>query len=139
MHRRNIAVLVANSGGARLLRYDHETGALKTGLVIEDGPSSRSINPRGSTEDERLRRLRVGAFIEVIAAHLGGTLAEQPFAGLIVTAPARMLSDLTAAVGHLSPVLASLPKDLVKVPDHELDAHLQHALLQAEGALAAAG
>jgi hypothetical protein len=136
MHSRNILVLVANGGRARLLRRDHDTGALKTCLAITDGPSAHAINPRGSTEDERLRRHRVAAFIAVIAAHLREALTAQPFEGLMVAAPARMLPDLTAAVGHVSPVLASLPKDLMKVPDHELAPHVQHALFQADAVTA---
>ena len=136
MHRRNIAVLVASRGGARLLRRDHDTGALKTCLTIEDKESTEAFNPRGSTEDERLRRHRVDAFDAVITARLGEALAAQPCEGLVVVAPERMLPDLAAAVGHVSPVLASLPKDLMKVPDHELASHLQHALFEADAATA---
>ena len=136
MHGRNIAVLVANSVEARLLRRDHDTGELKTFGTIEDGHSVRSVNPRGSTEDERLRRQRVGAFIHVIVAHLRELHAGQAFEGVVVTAPARMLGDLEAAVAHVSPVLATLAKDLVKIPDHELASHVQHILFEADAASA---
>ena len=105
MHGRNIAVLVANSTGARLVRRDHDTGALKTCLTIEDGPSSRSINSRGSTEDERLRRQRVASFIEVIVAHLREIHAGRAFEGLVLAAPARMLADLTGG-GHNTSVVS---------------------------------
>ena len=134
MHTRNIAILVASRGGARLLRRDHDTGALKTSVTMEDKESTEAFNPRGSTEDERLRRHRVAAFITQVAARLRETLAAQPCEGLVVVAPERMLPDLAAAVGHVSPVLASLSKDLLKVPDHELAPHLQHTLFEADAA-----
>jgi hypothetical protein len=134
MHRRNIAILVASRGGARLLRRDHDTGALKTGLTIEDEESTEAFNTSGSTEDERLRRHRVAAFDAVIATRLHEALAAQPCEGLVVVAPERMLPDLAAAVGHVSPVLASLAKDLMKVPDHEMAPHLQHVLFEADAA-----
>ena len=134
MRKMRIAVLTANSGKAKLLLRDPETGDLKTRLKIDDGPGPSALNLRGGTQDERLRRQRLQAFIEVIALHLKEFVSLEGLEGVVVAAPERMMGDLKAALAAVTPVLAAKPKDLLKVADHELMAHLRGELLNAEGA-----
>lgn len=136
MHKRNVVVVVANSGRARILRRDHETGHLITHLDLEDGPAVRPINPHGSTLDERIQRRRVIAFIEVIVAHLGEMTKAHEVEGVVIAAPQRMLPDLKARAAQATPVLGSVQKDLVKMADHDMTAALQAEILKAEGAAA---
>jgi hypothetical protein len=133
MRKLRIAVVTANGVKAKLLLRDPETRELKTRLTILDGPAPSALNRRGGTQDERLRRQRIEAFIEVIALHLEDFAAREGLEGVVVAAPERMIGDLKAALARAAPVLAAKPKDLLKVADHELMGFLRGELLEAEG------
>lgn len=137
MHARNIAILLANSGHARLLRRDHQTGEFHMIFAVADGPHGRSLGPGRAGDDERVQRRRMHAFLDVIAEHLRHAIQTVPLKGVVVAAPGRILGDLSALIDPICPVLASVQKDLIKANDHELAQLLAHELFQAEGALQA--
>jgi hypothetical protein len=135
MPHRKIFVVLANGSRAKVLTRAHGDADLHACLTIEDGPAKGHLAAQQVGDSHRDQR--IGAFVEVLAAHLRDLIREQPAEGVILAAPARMLRRARAAIDPFCPVLVTVQKDLMKATDHELAEVLRAELLQAPGALAA--
>lgn len=133
MHHRNIAYLIADSAGARIVVWDRSMDAYHTLQTIHDGPDpsqfrhspspglERSSEPRRGMDDHDAVRKKVrAAFAVVLAEHVRQFAAAHPVEGFIITAPSRMLGPLLANLKNGPPILGSLAKDLTGIADHDL-------------------
>ena len=140
-------VLIADGARARLFVVEEGTAALKPALGQEfigtnlpsreigsDRPG-RSFDSAGSGRhamepptDPHRHAERV--FAQEVAAVLEDARRRSEFRHLVVVAPPKALGDLraefSAALRDL--VMAELPKDLTKVPSHDLPSHLAEVL-----------
>lgn len=120
--------LIADGRHARWVARDYETGALRTvrelhahdraahaysGGVVESATGHR----HGGREPHEPARRQADAFAAEVAAAIG-EVAER----LVLVAPPRVLNAIEAelAAAARARLAGTLPKDLTKVPDHEL-------------------
>jgi hypothetical protein len=141
MHHRNIAYLIADSVGGRIVVWDRSADAYRTVQTIHDGPdpaqSRRTPSPerergseprRGLDDHDAIRKKVRAAFAAVLAEHVRQFAAAHALEGFIIAAPSRMLGPLLADLKNGPPILGSLAKDLTGIADHDLG----HWLIKAE-------
>ncbi len=144
MHHRNIAYLIADTAGGRIVEWDRDVGGYKTRHAIHDGPDpslprhapgpgfEKGAEPRRGMDDHDSVRKRVrAAFAVVLAEHVRRFASDHPVEGFILAAPARLLGPLMAELKDGPPILGTLAKDLAGVADHDLGEWLVKAELQA--------
>ena len=87
------------------------------------GTTRHAIQPRHDPHE-----LAEQAFVREVAHQLDEHAASGEFDRLVLVAPARALNGLRAAMGAQTQarIAGTLAKDLVKVPDHALYAHLEN-------------
>jgi len=139
----HLCIVVADGGRARLIRQseDHrlhtfamvESPAIhkKSSEMISDGPgrSFESASPtRHAIEPHTNPHLEAKhEFAEMVGSKLCTETALKEFDRVLLVAPAPILADiqksLDAAVA--GKVIGTVAKDLTKVPDNELQPHLQ--------------
>jgi protein required for attachment to host cells len=134
MTKASLLVLVANGAHARVLRRAAGSSDLHTLLRIEDGPVRGEA--RAAPDPNRRRDERLHAFIAVLAAHLRELLRQHPSDGLVLAAPPRILAPLRADLAPTGAVRAATTKNLVRLDDREVVAHLADELRHAEGSFA---
>jgi len=122
-----LCFVIADGGHARFVRPAADN-ALHTFEAVdstthESGPPGRhAYTPR--TDPQELAK---DQFTHAVARRVNEDSAADVFNELVVVAPPHVLSELTGALDVLTKakLLGSLPKDLVKTPDHELWPHLK--------------
>ena len=133
MHHRNIAYLIADSAGGRIVVWDRDMGAYHTLQTIHDGPdpalSHRPPSPgfekgaeprRGMDDHDSVRKKVRAAFAAVLAEHVRQFASAHPVEGFILAAPTRLLGPLMAELKSGPTILGSLAKDLTGTADHDL-------------------
>lgn len=136
MAKCNLLVLVANSAHARVLRRTVGASELHTCLTIENGPVRGEARTAPGADERRDERIH--AFVAVLGAHLRELLRAHPADGVVLSAPARMLSGLQAELAGTGAVRATAAKDLVKFDDRVVATHLANELRHADGDFVAA-
>ena len=133
MQRERIAYVIADSSLARIVMWDGRTQDYRTRMTLQGGPAARAQpSPRGQPgagqPQERhqlgdrisLRKRMRSEFVAVLIERIGGFTREMPVEGIVLAAPARFLALLQEGLPASPPVIGSLVKDLVKIPDREL-------------------
>jgi protein required for attachment to host cells len=103
-------------------RHTHDLGTERPGRTRESAMSARhGLQPR-----QDLHRADKRNFAHEVAAVLNAASAAGEFDALVLVAPAHVLADLHQALDAptLGKVTAQLQKDLTKVPNADLAAHL---------------
>jgi protein required for attachment to host cells len=103
-------------------RHTHDLGTERPGRTHESAMSARhGLQPR-----QDLHRADKRNFAHEVAAMLNAASAAGEFDALVLVAPAHVLADLHQALdaSTRSKVTVQLQKDLTKVPDADLAAHL---------------
>ena len=133
MHHRNIAYLIADSSRARIVLWSRDAGSYRTAVQIDDGlaPAARAHQPHGLDFREESRKKVRGAFAEVLAEHLRDFAARHPVEGVVLIAPARVLTPLKVELQGGPPILGTLAKDLTKHPDEALHEQLTQVEIHA--------
>ncbi len=142
MKKTRLYYVIADGGRARLVERDeagafrtissfvstelhksaHELGRDRPARVQESaGPSRHAVEPRRD-----LHEAAKEDFIRTLAADLASLHAQGEFDRLVLVAPPGALTELKAALSKPTSeiVVRELQKDLTKVPDHDLAAHL---------------
>jgi protein required for attachment to host cells len=142
MKKKRLCYVIADGGRARLVERDdagafrtvssfvstelhkkaHELGRDRPARVQESaGPSRHAVEPRRD-----LREAAKEDFIRTVADELDALQSEGKFDTLMLVAPPGVLTELKSALGKATSelVVDELQKDLTKVPDHDLPAHL---------------
>jgi len=107
---------------ADLHRATHDLGTERPGRVRESGMAARhAVQPR-----QDLHQAEKQNFAHAVAAVLNEASSRGEFDALVLVAPAHALSDLRQALDASTrrKVTAQLQKDLTKVPNADLAAHL---------------
>ncbi len=135
-------ILVAHRAGARLFESDgpgrmrrveeiaHPEGRLENRALGSDKPG-RSFDSHGAgrhalgKEHDEAETV-AQAFAHKLAAHLDNARAKNAYSRLVLVAEPRFLGHLRAALTtHTASLVgATIDKDLGKVSDHDLPAHL---------------
>ncbi len=142
MKKKTLCYVIADGGRARLVERD-EAGAFRTLSSFVSTELHKSARELGRDRPARVqesaspsrhaveprRDLREAAkedFIRIVAAELDALKSEGKFDQLMLVAPPGVLSELKGALGKPASesVVRELQKDLTKVPDHDLTAHL---------------
>jgi protein required for attachment to host cells len=93
------------------------------------GRSFESGNPAHHAVGQRhdLHRMAKDTFARLVAAQLNAAMARNEFDELLLVAPQRTLHELQESLDAATKarLIATLDKDLVKTPDHELWPHLR--------------
>ncbi len=104
-------------------KRDHDLVSDRPGRSFESGSSTRHAYAarQDPHEQEKVR------FAHLIAARMNEGSATGLFTELVIVAPSSVLSELTDALDlpTKAKLLGTLAKDLVKVPDQDLYAHLK--------------
>lgn len=142
MHHRNIAYLIADGAGGRIVVWDRDAGAYHTRCFIHDGPDPSLLghhpspgfesgaHPRRGLADRDAVRKKVRAAVAVVLAeHVRHFMADNPVEGFILAAPVRLLNSLRAELRDGPPILGALAKNLTGVADHDLGQWLVKAEL----------
>jgi len=141
---RKLCFVIADGGHARFVRpatdnalhtieaidsvsvhkRDHDLVSDRPGRSFESGSSSmrHAYSPRQDPhEQEKVR------FAHLVAARMNEESATGLFTDLVIVAPSSVLSEVTEALDlpTKAKLVGTLAKDLVKVPDHDLYAHLK--------------
>ena len=142
MHRK-LCFVVADGGHARFLRpapdfalhtfesMDSSTVHKKDHDLVSDrqGRSFESASPgrSGYTPRHDPHEMAKDHFTHSVARRLNEASAADEFHELVIAAPQHVLSELTDALDTTTQakLIGSLPKDLVKTPDHALYPHLK--------------
>jgi protein required for attachment to host cells len=142
MKKKRICYVIADGGRARLVERDgagtyrtvssfvssdlhkstHELGRDRPARVQDSaGPSRHAVQPRRD-----LHEAAKEGFIHTLAAELATLCTDDRYDALVLVAPPGALTVLRGALDKPSSalVLDELQKDLTKVPDHDLAAHL---------------
>ena len=107
---------------ANIHRATHDLGSERPGRVRESAASARhAIQPRQDSH-----RAEKQNFAHEVAAWLNAANARDEFDALVLVAPAHALADLRQALDEpvRRKITAQLQKDLAKVPNADLVAHL---------------
>ena len=107
---------------ADIHRATHDLGAERPGRVRESAASVRhAMQPR-----QDLHRAEKQNFAHEVAAWLNAANTQDAFDALVLVAPAHALADLRQALDEPTQrkITAQLQKDLTKVPNAGLAAHL---------------
>ena len=142
MKRKKLWYVIADGGRARFVERD-TNGAFRTitsfvatelharerdlgrdrpARVMESANSARhAVEPRRD-----LHQAAKEDFIRTVADTLAAEHGQGQFDALVLVAPARVLTELKHSLGKpvAETVVSDLQKDLTKVPDHDLAAHL---------------
>jgi protein required for attachment to host cells len=145
-------VVIADGGGARIVarrpsaaaygtvgrvpaalshRFSHEIGSDEPGRVYESASTARhALQARHDPH-----RLEKEAFARRVANAINLAGGRGDFDNLILVAPPRILHDLKARLDQQTraKLIATLAKDLTKIPDHELAEHLKPLALPRRG------
>lgn len=104
----------------------HELGCDRPARVKESAsPSRHAVEPRRD-----LHEAAKEDFVRTVAAELAALHGEGKFDELVLVAPPRVLGEFRDCLSKptAKAVVKELDKDLTKVPDHELPAHLSPSL-----------
>jgi protein required for attachment to host cells len=151
-HSPKLIFLVADGAHARFVERSAETGHFVTSHRLDGEALLRSerVAQRGaasgrSFESASSARHKLGregayrrvksAFARGVAETLAAFAAERAAAGVVLVAPSHTVTALREALPRGVSVVATLDKDLVKTPDHELGAWLDSLELQGSAAL----
>ena len=107
---------------ADIHRATHDLGSERPGRVRESAASARhAVQPR-----QDLHKAEKQNFAHEVAAWLNAANTRDEFDALVLVAPAHALADLRQALDEPTQrkITAQLQKDLAKVPDAELAAHV---------------
>ena len=113
-------VIAIDSASAH--QRSHDLGSDRPGRVFESASVTRhAIAPHSDPHANAKHH-----FAQEVAHIVDQQAAEGAFDRLVLVAPAHTLSDLRAAIGKVATagVIGSETKDLTKVSDHDLSAHL---------------
>jgi protein required for attachment to host cells len=136
-HYRKLIYLLADGAHARFVERSRETGAFVTvqrlsgtGRLAQVRAEQRDEAPGRSFESATQGSHAVGredayrrakeAFAAHVAAEFNGFLAAEKIEGVVLVAPRRLLAILRGKLSAHTLVVAELPKDLIKTPDHRL-------------------
>lgn len=142
MKQKTVCYVIADGGRARIVGRDeagafrtlssfvstdlhrtaHELGRDRPARVQESAsPTRHAVEPRRD-----LREAAKEDFIRAVAAELDALKSDGKFEQLMLVAPPGVLTELKSALGKgaSESVVRELQKDLTKVPDHDLTAHL---------------
>ena len=140
-HHPKLVYLLVDGASARVVQRSAATGALVTVRRIQGEDQfdrvrvqQRGARPGRSFESASVGRHAVGredAYRRAkkkFAAEVGRTAADdlvgQGIEGVVLAAPPRLLEPLRASLPKGATVVAEIGKDLVKTPDHDLEAWL---------------
>lgn len=109
---------------------DSSAATSQTGDMVSDrpgrsfesaSPTRHALTPR--TDPHTQAKLK---FADLVAEKVCAASAAGAFSGLVLVAPAHILAELTASLDAATraKLAGTLAKDLVGVPDHELQPHL---------------
>ena len=129
-HARVVTPLESSGQFATVIAFDSTSAHLRSADLGSDKPgrsfesasiTRHSISPRSDPHANAKHH-----FIHDVAALLDQHDLKHEFDRLVLVAPAHALSDLREALGKsaTAKVVGSMPKDLVKVSDHDLTDHL---------------
>ncbi|WP_297489997.1 host attachment protein [Acidocella sp.] len=138
----NLLILIADGEHARFVRpgvgnimhtiwlVDSAVAHLKSKDLRSDGPGasyhSNSTAHHAFAPRHDPHRLEQESFARFVAQEVNA-LPDESYDSLLVVAPARSLNIIVAGLNVVqkAKVIATLDKDLVKTPDHELWPHLE--------------
>ena len=124
MRHRNIAFVVTDSNKARIVMWDPGANGYRAMHAVHDGPGSVAEGaPRhtGGRQDREVIRNRVRVeFVRVLTEHVRWFAAQYGVEGVVLAAPARVLSPLKVALKVGPPILGLVAKDLTRYNEHEL-------------------
>ena len=101
----------------------HELGSERPGRTHDSiGSGRHAVEPRTDAHRELKR-----TFAALVSQRLEAALTAKAFDRLVLVCPPAMLGDIRNDMNkHVSDcLLAEVPKDLVKVPNHEIRVHLE--------------
>ena len=100
-----------------------DLGTDRPGRSFESAsPTRHAMTPRHDPHD--LEKTR---FAQFVGERVSAMAAEGAFNELVLVAPAHILTEIRSALDQaaVAKLVGTLPKDLVKTPDHELWPHLK--------------
>src|SRR5512138_1613055 len=104
------------------LRPSREINADRPGRTHDRmGPGRHAMEPPSDPHREEKRR-----FADLLADHINAAALKHSYDRLVLVAPPKTLGDLRKALSKEAAARldGELPKDLTKIPDHELPEHL---------------
>jgi protein required for attachment to host cells len=115
-------VLVADGERARIVTPEAHHGRFRT--VLDLGTAEHPHYPPSLRQDPH--QLDKQEFAIGLAAHLNAEAEQGLYEKLVLAAPGHILHAVREALSKEADalVVGTLPKDLTKVPDHELTEHL---------------
>jgi hypothetical protein len=112
MHHRNIAYVIADGAHGRFVMWDAEENGYRTYMEVAGEAA-------------------LDAYVPILATHVRRFAAGHRVEGVVLIAPARVLTPLKEELLDGPRVLGEVAKDLVKTPDHKLHDWLMAAERQA--------
>jgi protein required for attachment to host cells len=140
---RNLLIVVADGGRVRFVRVG-EDNALRSDPIVESPDVHKQSSDLGSDHPgaalhsdatahhalaprHDLHALAKEKFAHAVAQQLNARSAGGGFDELVLIAPPHVLADIRGALDNAASarIIGTLPKDLVKTPDHELWPHVR--------------
>ncbi|MDA8049650.1 MAG: host attachment protein [Rhodospirillales bacterium] len=144
---RELLVVIADGEHARFLRwgegvpraeraFDSSAAHARSSELVSDRPGASFHSGASARHAAEPRHdphaLAKEAFARLVAHEIGVAAASGSYDGVVLAAPARVLNTIRAGLDAAAAecIVGMLRKDLVKVPDAELEAHLRAVRLK---------